>query len=384
VPQKFTTATIKADISKDIRDARIKYHVRGETTNKTLFAQSVRDAKTNGVVFDLENLRSGQDYDAEITITDRFGVTSAIKAVSFKTTGNLSPNDLAIHAVSGFGKVLATLTTQVYISLYHEKLANPYAEQYNITVRDAQGNPVNWTAQGASIGTMDNGLLINGLSANTQYSYTILVTSRADIAPVSGTFKTAPGGDTTAPQTSSMSFGPKDPTSLVYGITPLESLKALLVTLTDQVTQIIKKYYFSDIATSVAKVFLLDGLDAGKRYLIKWLMFDTSGNISASNMNIILSTPALDETPPVVTENTLTERTDTTATFHLVSGEPIKKLRVRYRLVGDTLRTEQVLIPVGLAFDVNLAGLTPGQIYEYQYAIEDNAGNLTLTEWEKV
>ncbi len=124
----------------------------------------MRDVKTNGLVFDLENLRSGLDYDAEITITDRFGVTSAIKAVSFKTTGNLSPNDSAIHAAPGFGKALATLTTQVYISLYHEKLTNPYAEQYNITVRDVQGNPVSWTAQEASIGTMDKGLLLNGLS----------------------------------------------------------------------------------------------------------------------------------------------------------------------------------------------------------------------------
>jgi len=218
---------------------------------------------------------------------------------------------------------------------------------------------------------------------NAQYTYTLVVVSRGDILPVSGSFSTSAGADTTTPN-GSILLKSKDSHNRLFGITPVETLKALLVTLTDQVTQVIKRYYFFNIAANVASLFLLDSLDAGRLYAIKWLMFDTSGNIGGSTMNIIVSTPLYDETPPALSENALTDRTDTTATLHLVTNELLKRLRIRYRLIGAYEWLEQELIPTALEFDVNLAGLVSGQGYEYQYILEDSSGNQTITEWAGV
>ncbi len=122
-----------------------------------------------------------------------------------------------------------------------------------------------------------------------------------------------------------------------------------------------------------------------RQYALKLLMFDMSGMYSMMTYgDYVVSTPALDEMPPTLTENALIDRADITAKLHLAFSEPIKKLRVHYRIVGDTPWSEQVLIPMSLAFDVNLAGLTSGQFYEYQYVFEDNVGNQTLTEWGKI
>mgnify|MGYP003395083308 CR=1 FL=1 len=111
-------------------------------------------------------------------------------------------------------------------------------------------------------------------------------------------------------------------------------------------------------------------------------MVDTSGNGSTSwTGTIIISTPVLDEIPPVIVSSTVTAKTDTAATIHVVTSEQLKKLRVRYRVVGTTAWTEQTLIPTTLAFDINLTSLLTGQAYEYQYTLDDNSGNQDLTGW---
>ena len=84
-------------------------------------------------------------------------------------------------------------------------------------------------------------MLISGLSSNSQYTYILTVTSRGDIAPISGSFRTAAGGDMTAPVPLSVQSSAKDPFSLVLGVKSNEILKTLLITVTDQITQVIKK-----------------------------------------------------------------------------------------------------------------------------------------------
>ena len=96
---------------------------------------------------------------------------------------------------------------------------------------------------------------------------------------------------------------------------------------------------------------------------------------------ITTSTPVLDETPPQVTSNTLTAQTATSATFHVVTTELLKKIRIRYRIVGTTTWTEIVIIPTALAFDVSLTNLLAGQLYEYQYVLDDKSDNQSITEW---
>jgi hypothetical protein len=172
---------------------------------------------------------------------------------------------------------------------------------------------------------------------------------------------------------------------MIFEITPTEKLKMLEVTLTEQSSQTVKKYYFFDVAANVNTFFLLDKLEPGGRYALNLLMVDMSSNYRTIGYgDYTISTPVLDEQIPLVTADTVMERTDTTAKLHLVFSEPIKNLRVRYRLTSDTFWEEQVLIPVGLAYDVDLAGLIPGQSYEYQYILMDNGGNQTVTEWEQV
>ena len=154
--------------------------------------------------------------------------------------------------------------------------------------------------------------------------------------------------------------------------------------MTDQLTQIVKRYYFFDIPANITTMFLLNGLDAGRSYAIKWLMFDTSGNIGGSTFNINVTTPVYDETPPSIITNTLTQRTDTTATFNLTTSELLKRLRIRYRIIGSDIWTEQELVPTALSFNVSLSGLLAGQQYEYQYVLDDSSNNQYLTEWERV
>ena len=206
------------------------------------------------------------------------------------------------------------------------------------------------------------------------------LSSRGDIAPVSGTFRTPAGGDTITPDTSEMQIINKDAFAIIVGITPTELLTSIEVTLTDIVTNIAKKYYFFDLAANAFQLLLLDGLEAGKTYHFELLMWDTNGNGSfAGYFNI--STPALDETPPAITQNTVTVRTATTATLHLVTNEILKKLKVRYRVVGTAEWLEQTILPTTTAVDINLTGLLTGQSYEYQYTLEDQSANQTLTEW---
>ena len=202
-----------------------------------------------------------------------------------------------------------------------------------------------------------------------------------DIAPVSGTFWTALGNDTTPPNTAGFSLTGKDPYSRLLAITPTENLRMLEVTLTDTVTLAVKRYYFFDLVANVTQYFLLDGLTPGRTYTQKWLMIDMSGNGSGQPFNINVMTPALDETPPSITQNTLVERTATTAKFHVVTSEILKKLKIRYRIVGTDEWLEQTILPTGTAFDVTLTGLLTGQSYEYQYTLEDQSANQTLTEW---
>ena len=99
---------------------------------------------------------------------------------------------------------------------------------------------------------------------------------------------------------------------------------------------------------------------------------------------MITSTPVLDQTPPQMISNTLTVKTAATATFHVVTTELLKKLRVRYRIVGATTWTETSLIPTALAFDVSLSDLLLGQLYEYQYVLTDKSNNQFVTEWVAV
>ena len=272
--------------------------------------------------------------------------------------------------------MLATLATQVYISVQNDKLSDPYAEQYYLTLNNSQGTPINWTAQAASVGTFDKGLLFGGLSPNTQYTYTLTVTSRSDIPSVSGSFKTSTGSDTVSPGTGTVQFKPKDSFDRIIGITPLEALKTLLVTMTDRVSQAVRRYYFFDIPANILTYFLLDGLEAGRSYSTKWLMFDTSGNIGSADYSFVNFTmPAYDQTPPILTTNTLTAKTDTTAKLHLTTNEQLKKLKVHYRIIGSTAWTEQLLSPTTTSFDVNLSNLISGQSYEYQYTLEDSSGN---------
>ena len=65
----------------------------------------------------------------------------------------------------------------------------------------------------------------------------------------------------------------------------------------------------------------------------------------------------------------------------LDGNEILKKLKIRYRIVGTTEWLEQTILPTGTAFDVTLTGLLAGQSYEYQYTLEDQSANQTLTEW---
>jgi hypothetical protein len=158
-----------------------------------------------------------------------------------------------------------------------------------------------------------------------------------------------------------------------------------MVALTDQVTQVVKKYFFFDIPVSIFRYFLLDGLEAGRRYAIKWLLFDMSGNINGYTAEGNTGTTSLyDETPPSIASNALVERTDTTARFHLTTNELLKKLRVRYRMVGATAWDELVATPTTLDFDVDISGLSAGQEYEYQYILDDNSNNQLITEWVKI
>ena len=110
-------------------------------------------------------------------------------------------------------------------------------------------------------------------------------------------------------------------------------------------------------------------------------MFDNSGNIGSSTFNINVITSVYDNMPPILTTNTLTDRTDTTAKLHLVTSELLRKCKIRYRIIGDTQWMEQVLNPSSMVFDVNLSNLLSGQAYEYQYTLEDNSGNQSITEW---
>ena len=197
---------------------------------------------------------------------------------------------------------------------------------------------------------------------------------------MSGTFRTPLGLDTTYPDTSDMQITIKDAFAVIFSITPTEALKSIEVTLTDIVTNIAKKYYFFDLAADVAQFFLLDGLEAGKTYFLELLMWDTTGHGSFGGY-FDTSTPALDETPPVITQNTVVERTLTTAKLHIVTNELLKKLKIRYRIVGTDEWLEQTVVPTGTAFDVTLTGLLAGQSYEYQYTLEDQSANQTLTEW---
>ena len=155
----------------------------------------------------------------------------------------------------------------------------------------------------------------------------------------------------------------------------------LEVTLTDTVTLAVKRYYFFDLAANVTQYFLLNGLTPGRTYTQKWLMIDMSGNGSGQPFNINVMTPALDETAPVLIQNTVIEKTATTAKLHVVTNEILRKLKVRYRIVGTEEWLEQVTVPSGTSFDVNLTGLVAGQSYEYQYTLEDQSANQTLTEW---
>ena len=338
-------------------------------------------ANTTGLVFNLENLRSGEDYDAEITITDRFGMTSEIKQVSFKTTGALSGIDTAIHPVSGYGQVLAIWPTQVYISV-----GNSYsAERYNLVIRDSQGNTgLNVTmGYNCTFTNNENGILVSGFSTNSHYTYTLTSITNGALPPVSGSFQTATSNDGTYPQNIPLQGITQTPTSIFLAFTPSENLRTFMFILTDQVTQAVRSYCFFDLVGGILKYFLLNGLDSGRLYAIKYIMIDTCGNYRMASW-LSVGTNFYDETPPAITSNTLTQRTATTAKLHLVTSELLNKLRIRYRIIGTTQWTEQTLAPSTTSFDVNISGLLSGQAYEYQYILDDNSGNQYLTEWVRV
>jgi len=384
-----TTASIKIGISKEIRDARITYHVRGETVNITVLTQDVRDALTDGLVFNLENLRSGQDYDAEITITDRFGVVSEVKDISFKTNGELSEDDSATHGTPRFGRIISTRSTQAYISLENDNITDPFVESYSLSLYDSQGNFVSsMTLSAGTSSLLGRVIVVGALSPNYQYTYTLTTTSRPDILPVSGGFRTSPGGDTTSPyfeDISAATLEPKSPTSMIFTGSFTEKLSMFGIKLIDQVTQAIKNYFFFDIPGNIVKMFLLDGLDAGREYALELLMLDTSSNYTKLTDNTdTYSTPIFDYTPPAITENTVTNKTNTTFTTHITTNELLKKLIIRYRIISSDQWMEEVFIPSMPSFDLTISDLLSGQSYEYQYVLEDNSGNQLMTEWWKM
>ena len=112
-------------------------------------------------------------------------------------------------------------------------------------------------------------------------------------------------------------------------------------------------------------------------------MIDTSANYSKITDTIdTYGTPVFDNTTPVITERTVTNRTDTSLTSRITSSELLKRLIIRYRIIGTNQWIEQVIISSMMTFDIMLSDLAADQSYECQYLLEDNSGNQLLTKWE--
>ena len=74
--------------------------------------------------------------------------------------------------------------------------------------------------------------------------------------------------------------------------------------------------------------------------------------------------------------------------LHFETNEALRNLTVRYRIIGTLewleLEVDEEIIRLALAFNIDLAELTANEFYEYQYVLEDEDGNQTITEWERV
>lgn len=77
----------------------------------------------------------------------------------------------------------------------------------------------------------------------------------------------------------------------------------------------------------------------------------------------------------------LIERTDTSVKFHLVTDKFIKKIMIRYRMIDTEQWLEQELIPTSLAVDAVISDIQTGRPYEYQYVLEHDNGEQSITEW---
>jgi hypothetical protein len=212
--------------------------------------------------------------------------------------------------------------------------------------------------------------------------YTLVMTSRLDIPTVTGTFKTANGTDTVIAGFNGSLYA-RDSQSLVFAIRINEDYLLMELTLTDQATQEVKKYFFFNLAGMDYKELLLDGLEAGHSYTVGLLWVDMNGNPNISTSPDTVSTgSAEDEIPPVVTEQTVVERTETTATLHVVTNELLRKMKVQYRIAGTDEWMEQVILETNTIYQPLLEGLLTGASYEYRYILEDLSGNQLITDWE--
>ncbi|MBI4398353.1 MAG: RHS repeat-associated core domain-containing protein, partial [Candidatus Omnitrophica bacterium] len=377
-------ATIRFGVSKEVTVVNIKYHVIGEARDQVI---RMEGAQEGFIDVALESLRSGRDYSVEVTVTDRGGRTD-VKTRQFKTLGEISDElpSAYIQSEAIYGHVMLAYPTQAFFSLENPNVSDPFAEAYELRIWDGEGNLVTgWSFLQVTSAQLGGKLgRIVGLTANKDYVYTLTMQSRSDIPVIAGGFHTPDGTDTQLPDFTSGQHHAPDSENILFVVKFTENLRMLQLTLTDNETGEVKKYYFFNLSGEEFHELLLDHLTAGHTYGAKLAALDLSGNYFAPlDLTLTTSTQmAEDETPPQVTERTILERTSTTATVKLISSELLRKLKLQYRVAGTEEWWEEAVLETASTFQIPLTTLGAGTSYEYRYILEDLSGNQLVTAWE--
>ncbi|MBI3317295.1 MAG: hypothetical protein HYZ85_04755, partial [Candidatus Omnitrophica bacterium] len=382
------SAQIHASVSETIARAELRIYETGRTAYKTV---TLEGPLSGEIVFDVEGLLAGTEYEYEIEVMGAAAHHSISKKRALITTGESPGIPPLIESSEKFaGQVLDITSTTAVIGVYDPDVPFAAVKEYKITVTPKNGgNSITQTF--SDIYQDENGIWwlrfsaeISGLTANTEYDFTIEVVGYSSVpfdepAPLLGSFKTANPADQTKPVVQ-VDEVTADIDQAVLEFQTDEPLLWMDLAVIDYFTGEREDYFY--YAPGASGRLLIPDLKPDSVYSYYLFPTDLSGNAVTSAYGKIFYSDSFDGDSTLILKNEVIERTPTSANIAIMTDEIPQEIVADYRELDSGALQFVSTVPSTRNTTLLVNDLASGKDYEYRIRAVDASENRILEDWQ--
>ena len=302
---------------------------------------------------------------------------------------------------AGASSTITLSNDQVVRAIFEVRGTTPEIRQINVQNVTPTSATIRWHTAPASISRIEYGLdtnygslspqneqivqeherVLNNLTPSTTYFFRVSATTGQgeEARSEAGSFKTGDAVDVTPPVISDVSTGNITSSSVILRWSTNEPADSQLEygPTTDYGS---KTSYNAALVTD--HELAITGLDAGTTYHARALSSDGGGNAAAS-ADFDFTTLAVDVTPPVITNLTISEKTRVSLAVSWETNEPATS-QVEYGATEGYGKLSDLHALLANNHKITLTGLEPGSILYFRALSKDGKGNLGVTSLDTV